>query len=92
AQLQLPVILVSRNYLGSINHTLLSIAQLRQREIPIAGLVFNGPVTPTTESVIEQMTQIPVLFRIPELDHVSLPAIQELAQRLRPQIRQALNL
>ncbi len=92
AQLQLPVILVSRNYLGSINHTLLSIAQLQQREIPIAGLVFNGPVTPTTESVIQRMTQIPVLFRIPELDRLSLPVIQDLAQRLRPQIRQALNL
>ena len=92
AQLQLPVILVSRNYLGSINHTLLSIAQLQQREIPIAGLVFNGPVTPTTESVIQRMTQIPVLFRIPEIDHVSLSTIRELADRLRPQIRQALNL
>lgn len=91
AQLQLPVVLVSRNYLGSINHTLLSIAQLKQRQIPIAGLVFNGPVVPSTEQVIEKMTEVPVLFRIPELDHVSLPSIETLSEQLGPIIRQTFN-
>lgn len=91
AELNVPVVLVSRNYLGSINHTLLSVAQLQQRQVPIAGIVFNGPVNPSTESVIQHMTKLPVLFRIPELDHVSLPAIQTLADQLRPKIRQALN-
>lgn len=92
ADFQVPVVLVSRNYLGSINHTLLSIAQLKQRQVPIAGIVFNGPVVPSTESVIEEMTRLPVLFRIPELDHVSLPTVQALAEQLRPKIRQALDL
>ncbi len=92
ADLNVPVVLVSRNYLGSINHTLLSVAQLKQRQVPIAGIVFNGPVNPSTESVIEHMTQLPVLFRIPELDHVSLPTVRALAEQLRPKIRQALNI
>lgn len=91
AQLQLPVVLVSRNYLGSINHTLLSIAQLKQRQIPIAGLVFNGPIVPSTEQVIVKMTEVPVLFRIPELDHVSLPSIETLSEQLGPIIRQTFN-
>lgn len=91
AQLRLPVVLVSRNYLGSINHTLLSIAQLKQRQIPIAGLVFNGPVVPSTEQVIVKMTEVPVLFRIPELDHVSLPSIETLSEQLGPIIRQTFN-
>ena len=91
AQLQLPVVLVSRNYLGSINHTLLSIAQLKQRKIPIAGLVFNGPVVPSTEQVIVKMTEVPVLFRIPELDHVSLSTIETLSEQLGPIIRQTFN-
>ena len=91
AQLQLPVVLVSRNYLGSINHTLLSIAQLKQRQIPIAGLVFNGPVVPSTEQVIVKMTEVPVLFRIPELDHVSLSTIETLSEQLGPIIRQTFN-
>ena len=92
ADLKVPVVLVSRDDLGSINHTLLSVAQLKQRQVPIAGIVFNGPVNPSTESVIEHMTQLPVLFRIPELDHVSLPTVRALAEQLRPKIRQALNI
>lgn len=88
--LQIPVILVSRNYLGSINHTLLSIAQLRQAGIPIAGIVFNGPSTPSTESVILKMTKVPLLFHIPELSELSLPAIEELAHFIKPQLTEAL--
>ena len=88
--LQIPVILVSRNYLGSINHTLLSIAQLRQAGVPIAGIVFNGPATPSTESVILQMTKVPLLFRIPELSEVSLPSIEETADRIQPQLLKTL--
>jgi dethiobiotin synthetase len=41
-QLNMPVILVSKNYLGSINHTLLSIEAMRQREIEIAGIIYNS--------------------------------------------------
>lgn len=41
--LELPVILVSGIYLGSINHTLLSYDVLRNRNVYIAGIVFNGP-------------------------------------------------
>lgn len=89
-RLQLPVILVSRNYLGSINHTLLSIMQLQQAGVPIAGIVFNGPTTPSTEDIIQQMTKVPVLFRIPELSEVSLPTITTLAEELRPQLIQTL--
>jgi len=60
----LPVILVSKNYLGSINHTLLSVEALRSRAIPILGLVFNGEPTPATEDFILQYTGIPCLGRI----------------------------
>jgi dethiobiotin synthetase len=82
-RLQLPVILVSRNYLGSINHTLLSIAQLRQRGIPLAGLVFSGNPVPASETVIEQLSGVQVLFRIPEFSALSLPAITAAAEGLR---------
>lgn len=78
--LQLPAILVSRNYLGSINHTLLSIAQLEQRNIPIAGIIFNGETVPSTESIITQMSGLPVLLRVPELSEVSLATIEKMAK------------
>ncbi|MBX2946689.1 MAG: dethiobiotin synthase [Cyclobacteriaceae bacterium] len=58
------VILVSRNYLGSINHTLLTVQELHRRNIPIIGIVFNGEHTPQTENFILQYTQLPLLFRV----------------------------
>lgn len=75
-QLQIPVILVSRNYLGSINHTMLSIEALKQRKIPIAGIVFNGKSNPATESFIENNSHLPILFRIDELSEITPEAIK----------------
>ncbi|MBK7110525.1 MAG: dethiobiotin synthase [Bacteroidetes bacterium] len=63
-QLNLPVILVSRNYLGSINHTILSYEILKQKNIPIAGLVFNDAGNFTTENFIIEYTQLPVILKI----------------------------
>ncbi|MEZ0541846.1 dethiobiotin synthase [Fibrella arboris] len=64
AQLGWPVALVTRNYLGSINHTLLSVEALRQWNIPIAGLIINGPSVPATESVLLSYTRLPCLVRL----------------------------
>ena len=58
-------ILVSRNYLGSINHTLLSIEALINRNIPIKGIIINGAENKATERVIQD-TGIPMLGRINE--------------------------
>ncbi|MCZ2356042.1 MAG: dethiobiotin synthase [Bacteroidia bacterium] len=62
----IPVVLVSRFYLGSINHTLLSIEALRSRNIPIKGIVFNGEHNPESERVIVGLTGIRVLGRVPQ--------------------------
>jgi dethiobiotin synthetase len=64
------VVLVSRNYLGSINHTLLTVEGLRKRNIPIIGIVFNGEHTPQTENFILQYTQLPLLFRVDMEDKI----------------------
>lgn len=90
AHWQLPTILVSRNYLGSINHTLLSVRALQQAGVPIAGLIFNGKPTPTTESVILGMTGLPVLCQLPELETVSSQTVAALAEKVGPQLRAAL--
>jgi len=63
-RLDAPVILVSRHYLGSINHTLLSAEALRARQIPVLGIVFNGDQNVETETEILQHTGFPVLLRI----------------------------
>lgn len=81
-QLNIPVILVSKNYLGSINHTMLSIEALKARNILIEGIVFNGVSTPATERFIEENAQIPVLFRLPELPEVSSKEISQFVKRI----------
>jgi len=60
------VIIVSRHYLGSINHTLLTIEALRARKISIAGIIFSGNYHPTTEQIIVQKTKASVIGRIEE--------------------------
>lgn len=59
------VIIVSRHYLGSINHTLLTVEALKARGLDCMGIIFNGE-NPTSEEVITKMTGLPVLLRIRE--------------------------
>lgn len=81
-RLAAPVILVSMNYHGSINHTLMSVEVLRQRKIPVAGILFNGKPTPSSEEIISKMTDVPLLGRIPRLDDVTKVSIQAAAKEL----------
>lgn len=60
------VILVSRHYLGSINHTLMSIEILKAKGITTAGILYNGNEHTSTESIIKTMTNTPVIGRINE--------------------------
>ena len=60
----LPVVLVSRNYLGSINHTLLSVEACRSRHIPLLGIIFNGPTVQATETFLLRYTGLPCIGRI----------------------------
>ena len=65
-QLNCEVVLVSRNYLGSINHTLLSIEALQKRGILIKGIIFNGAANKETEKVILKMANVSLLGRVRE--------------------------
>jgi dethiobiotin synthetase len=74
--LNLPVILVSENYLGSINHTLMTIALLQQAEVPIQGIVFNGDKVPSSMDFILKYSKIPLLFTIPKFKMVNHAVIK----------------
>lgn len=63
-KLDVEVILVSQNYLGSINHTLLSYEALKRRNIKIAGIIFNGTKNKETEDFILNYTKLKCLARI----------------------------
>lgn len=58
------VIVVSRHYLGSINHTLLTIEALKLRNISIAGIIFSGDENQATEHIILSKSSLPMLGRI----------------------------
>jgi dethiobiotin synthetase len=74
-QLDVEVVLVSQNYLGSINHTLLSVAILKQYNIKIAGIIFNGKTDKNSESYILNYTGLKLLGHLPEFETVDKDAI-----------------
>lgn len=75
------VIVVSRHYLGSINHTLMTIDILKQRKLNIFGIIFSGLENPSTESVIAKMTKVPILGRIDEEPYFDRNVVREYADR-----------
>lgn len=76
------VIVVSRHYLGSINHTLLTVHLLRERGFDVS-IVFSGDKHPTTESIIEEMTKVPVLGRINDEPYFDQNVIKEYAEKFK---------
>lgn len=78
----LPVILVSTYYLGSINHTLLSVEALVARRIPVLGIVFNGDTVASSRSIILSETGLPCLLDMPRTDRLDGQWIASQAQAL----------
>ena len=64
---KLPVLLVARSGLGTLNHSLLSLEALRLRQITVLGLVLNGPPHPDNPRTLEQIGGVPVLAQLPPL-------------------------
>ncbi|SKA73332.1 dethiobiotin synthase [Desulfobaculum bizertense] len=67
-KLELPALVVARSGLGTINHTLLTLHALRASDIPIAGVVLNGPRHPENAEAIEEYGQVPVLAQVEQLE------------------------
>jgi dethiobiotin synthetase len=63
-KLNIPVILISKNYLGSINHTLLSVKVLKMYNILVKGLIFNGEQNKSSEEFILNYTKLECLGRV----------------------------
>jgi dethiobiotin synthetase len=72
----LPLVLVARSGLGTLNHTLLSLEALRQRSIPVLGLVLNGPLHPDNPRTLEDLGGVPVLAQLPRLEPLNAAALQ----------------
>ena len=76
--LRLPILLVARSQLGTINHTLLSLQALRQRNLDILGVVMSGPASANNREAIEHFGQVRVLAEIPPLESVNTASLSAL--------------
>ena len=85
-------ILVHRHYLGSLNHFLLTIEAMKQREIPLLGVIFNGEADPLTEEMLLQKARTGCLGRLKWEKQLTPKIIQKLALNWRPTLLQALGL
>ena len=82
-KLNLPVALVVRNYLGCINHTLLSLMALKQKNIKLEYLILNGSFPADTERIIcKNIQQETKIIRIPEIENITKENIERITKQL----------
>ncbi|NRF38140.1 dethiobiotin synthase [Pedobacter foliorum] len=74
------VIVVSQNYLGSINHTLLTLEVLKANDIPVEGLIFNGTANHETEDYIENYSGVRVIGKVPFISRIDKEHIMSAGQ------------
>lgn len=77
------VIVVSRHYLGSINHTLLTLESLKNRGFEVAGIIFNGDETPSTEEVILKISGVRCLGRVDNEPYFDKNVVREYSDKFR---------
>ena len=82
-KLSIPVILVSKNYLGSINHTLLSAEVLKMNNIEVKGLIFNGEQNKYSEDFILNYTKLECLGRVPFEEDIDKNVVRKYAGQFR---------
>lgn len=79
------VVVVSRHYLGSINHSLMTIQLLQNKGFDVS-VIFNGAEHKTTESIIEKMTGVTILGRIDEEPYVDKNVIKAYAEEFQEKL------
>tara|TARA_Y100001933_G_scaffold171407_1_gene169437 strand:- start:819 stop:1475 length:657 start_codon:yes stop_codon:yes gene_type:complete len=86
----LPIILVCRSSLGTLNHTLLSIEALRNRQIRILGLIVNGEKHLDNPKTLKTFSGLPIIAEFPFLDDLNCNNLDRLWKELN--IRENLEL
>jgi dethiobiotin synthetase len=77
------VIVVSRHYLGSINHTLLTVEALKSRKIEVAGIIFSGDKNESSETIILNKTGVKFIGRIEQEPYFDQIVVREYADLFR---------
>lgn len=84
---QAEVVLVIQNYLGSINHSILSIDALKFRNIPVMGIVFNGPPHKLSEDIILSYSGLKCLGHIQKEANINRDVITKYAELFGPDLK-----
>lgn len=82
AKFDAEIILVSNHYLGSINHTLLTIEELKRRNLRVKGIIFNGPSNPASEEIILKKSGYSCLLRVEQESKVDDAMVMRYAIQL----------
>jgi len=90
-KLDAPVILVSKNYLGSINHTLLTVEVCKVSGLHIAGIIFDGIKTPSSEDYILQYCDVPVIGRINLEEQITPTIVRRYAELMRDHLHNIID-
>lgn len=84
------VVVVSKHYLGSINHTLMTLELLKQKGVKTA-LIYSGDEHPTTESIVAKMTNVPVIGRINQEAEINKQVVKKYATLFKSNLEDELN-
>ena len=82
-QFSAQIILVADLYLGSINHTLLTVQLLQNRKYPVKGIIFNGESNPESERIILKHSGYPCLLRVAKEQHLTSETIKRYATQIK---------
>ena len=80
AQVNLPVLVVARSTLGTINHTLLTLEALRARKLPMAGVMMTGEPNAANRQAIEHYGKVSVIGEMPPLDPLNSATLKAWTQ------------
>ena len=85
-KLNLPLILVCNLYLGSINHSILSLEAIKNRKMDLKGIIFNGKSNPESEQIIEDyivhQLNSKVLLRIYQEEEITKEIVRKYASKI----------
>ena len=77
------MVLVTKNYLGSLNHTLLAAEAINRRGLPLLGLVFNGPSDPESENFLLERLKTKKLLSVGHEEELSSSILSKYIKQLQ---------
>jgi dethiobiotin synthase len=77
-RLSIPVLIVTRGTLGTLNHTLLTLYALKHHGISVSGIIMSGAINPRNKDSIEKYGGVPVLAHLPFIKDISYENIKKI--------------